>query len=148
MSTFQKNFEALIAERKIPAKYREISDGHHLYFFSIKLTKSRDTGVEIIIQNSDDKCVDVQIVYRNIHVLGQYEKRAQALEFINELNEMKTGYYTLHLAGDGEIFLRNLIRVNSTDVVPFYETLIAGTNIAAALVSDLVEKLGESAKIA
>ena len=59
---------------------------------------------------------------------------------------MKTGYYTLHLAMDGEIFLRNIIRVGE-DVTPLYETVVYGARIARGLIPALVEKLGKSSEI-
>ena len=78
-------------------------------------------------------------------MLRDYNSRGKALEVINDLNEMKTGYYSLFLAGDGEVFLRSLLRIG-TDPRPLYDTIVLGSAIAKSLQPQLVAELGESAK--
>ncbi|MGO4927385.1 hypothetical protein ACTQ5J_02130 [Fundicoccus sp. Sow4_F4] len=145
MSQFKQEFEALLNEKKLPSSYKEIENGHHLYRFQFRVTKETALIVEVIIQNTDKSYSDAQIIYRHIHMLRDYNARGKALEVINDLNEMKTGYYGLFLAGDGEVFLRSLLRIG-TDPRPLYDTIVLGSAIAKGLQPQLVAELGESAK--
>lgn len=145
MSQFKLDFEALLNEKKLPSSYKEIENGHHLYRFQFRATKETVLIVEVIIQNTDNSYSDAQIIYRHVHMLRDYNSRGKALEVINDLNEMKTGYYSLFLAGDGEVFLRSLLRIG-TDPRPLYDTIVLGSAIAKSLQPQLVAELGESAK--
>lgn len=145
MSVIQTNLENKLNEVKVPFNKTEIENGHTLYRFSFRLTTERALVVEVIIQNSKDKYVDAQIIYRHVHLLTDRSKEAVAYELINSLNEMKTGYYNLYLAGDGEIFLRTLVRTGE-DPEPIYQTLVMGSGIAKGLQAELTKVLGESAK--
>ena len=146
MSQFKQSFETLLKEKNLPFNYKEIENGHHLYRFQFRVQKSRILIVEVIIQNTDNSYSDAQVIYRHIHMLSDYHKRADALELMNELNQMRTGYYSLYLGGDGEMFLRSLLRIGE-DPQPLYETLVYGSSIARTLQPVLTETLGESAKI-
>ncbi|WP_124057718.1 hypothetical protein [Vaginisenegalia massiliensis] len=139
-------FEALLTEKELPFDYTQIEGGHHLYRFKFKASQSRVLIVEVIVQETEESFGDAQIIYRHVHMMSNFNKQAAALELINELNEMKTGYYALHLAGDGEIFLRNLMRVGQ-DPQPLYETLVVGSGIARSLQEPLTAQLGESAPV-
>lgn len=141
MSTIQKNFEQKLNEVNIPFNYQEIEDGHHLYRFQYQITKSKSLMVEIIIQESEDAYVDGQVIYRHVHALSDRSQEMQALELINDLNGMRTGYYNLHLAGDGEIFLRSLVRMGE-DPQAFYDTIVMGSAISKGVIQILHEKLG------
>lgn len=145
MSLIHTNFENKLNEVKIPFNIKEIENGHVLYRFSFRLSKERTLVVEVIIQNGQDKYADAQIIYRHVHLLTDRSKEATAYELLNNLNEMKTGYYSLYLAGDGEIFLRTLIRTGE-DAEPLYQTLVMGSGIAKGLQEDLTKVLGESGK--
>lgn len=146
MSQFKQSFEALLKEKNLPFNYKEIENGHHLYRFQFRVQKSRVLIVEVIIQNTTNAYSDAQVIYRHVHMLNDYNKRAEALELMNELNEMRTGYYSLYLGGDGEMFLRSLLRIGE-DPQPLYETLVYGSSIARTLQPVLTETLGESAKV-
>lgn len=146
MSKIKEAFDALLKEKQIPANYKEIEDGHHLYRLQFRASKTQVLVVEIILQNGEQDYVDCQVIYRHIHLLTNYHKRNEALDLINELNEMKTGYYTLYLALDGEIFLRTLLRVGS-DVTPLYETIVFGSSIGRNLMPQLVDRLGASGQV-
>lgn len=146
MSQFKEKFEALLTEKKLPAKYQTIQDGHHLYRFQFRVAKERTLIVEVIIQDSEKDYFDAQVIYRNVHNLADYNKKDEALNFINEMNGMRTGYYSLFLAGDGEIYLRSLMRIGQ-DPYPLYETLVVGSGIARSLQPSMTERLGETAKI-
>ena len=145
MSVIKDAFDALLAQKELPSQYLEIEDGHHLYSFQFRLSTTDALMVEVILQNTDAPYCDAQVVYRQVHMLSDYNKRSVALELLNELNEMKTGYYSLYLAGDGEIFLRDLMRVG-VDPQPLYETIVYGSGIVKGLKADLTEKLGKSAE--
>lgn len=145
MSIIKQAFDELLKQKGVPARQIEIEEGHHLYSFQFNLNKVESLGVEIILQKTDAPYCDAQVVYRQVHMLSDYNKRGEALEIINELNEMKTGYYALHLAGDGEIFLRTLLRASS-DPQPLYETVVYGAGIANGIQKHLTQKLGKSAQ--
>ncbi|MBG9982289.1 hypothetical protein HZY86_04095 [Aerococcaceae bacterium DSM 111020] len=140
MSKIVENFEALIKEKNIPFSKKEIEDGHHLYRVHFKVSEEQSLIVELIIQGSEDDYVDAQIIYRKLHMLNDRAKEDLALKIMNQMNEIRTGYYNIYLAGDGEIFLRNLMRVGE-DVQPLYQTLIVGSSIAKSLIGDLQAKL-------
>ena len=143
MSIIKENFDKLIQQKELPADYMTIEGGHHLYRFRFGVSDERDLIVEVIIQNSELPYADAQVIYRHVHLLKDYGQRAKALETMNELNEMRSGYYSLFLAGDGEIFLRNLMRLGA-DPQPLYETIVYGSSIAKDLVDALTSVLGES----
>ncbi|EKB57763.1 hypothetical protein [Falseniella ignava] len=146
MSIIHEHFEEKLNELDIPFNSMEIEEGHRLYRVTYRLTKERVLVAEIIIQEADMPYVDSQIIFRHVHLLTERSKEATALTTINQLNEMKTGYYALHLAGDGEIFLRTLMRVGE-DIEPLYQTLVMGSQIAKGLQKDLIANLGESGSI-
>ena len=73
-------------------------------------------------------------------MLDDRSKEAETLSLINDLNEMKTGYYNLYLAGDGEVFLRTLMRAGE-DAQPIYQTLVMGSSIARHVIQEFQEKL-------
>ena len=79
------------------------------------------------------------MIFRKLAYLNNYADKVKLLELINELNQTKTFYYTLCLAGDGEIFLRLLGR-STTDVKPLYEMLVIGSNIAKVMTAELKSK--------
>lgn len=140
MSKIVENFEHLLKEKKIPLSKTNIESGHHLYRVEFKVSPEKKVLVEIIIQDSEDDYVDAQIIYRKLHHLNDRAKENEALALVNELNEVKAGYYTLYLAGDGEIFLKSLMRA-SADPEPIYQTLIVGSNISRVIVPELDKAL-------
>lgn len=144
MSIIHTNFEEKLNTMNIPFQKKEIENGHQLYRMKFRLTTERALIVELIIQASDSNYADAQIIYRHVHLLADRAKEDSAYKLLNSLNEMKTGYYSLFLAGDGEVFLRSLLRVGE-DPEPLYQTMIMGSGIAKGLQADLTTNLGESA---
>lgn len=140
MSIIQKNFEQKLNDVNIPFNYQEIEGGHHLYRFQYQISKSKNLMVEIIVQESGDPYVDGQIIYRHVHLLNDRAEEQKALQVINDLNGMRTGYYNLHLAGDGEIFLRTLVRMGDNPE-PFYDTIVMGSAISRGVIQTLQEQL-------
>lgn len=145
MSRIQQNFEDKLKSVNIPFNYQTIDNGHHLYRFSYQVTKSRKLIIEVIIQEGDSNYVDAQIIYRQVYTLSDRSQEDAALKVINELNGMQTGYYNLYLAGDGEIFMRNLVRLGE-DPEAFYETIVMGSAIARTVIPTMVKELGETAQ--
>ena len=141
MSKITDNYEALVKEKKLPFSKEEIESGHHLYRVQFRISDQKLLVVELIIQESEDDYVDAQIIYRKLHMLNDRAKEEKALALMNELNEIKTGYYNVYLAGDGEVFLRTLMRT-SADVNPLYQTLIVGSTIAKNVIEELETQLG------
>lgn len=87
---------------------------------------------------SDTDYVDAQIVY-HVHSLADRAKEAEALDLINELNEMKSGYYNFYLAGDGEIFLRTLMRLGP-DLLTLYTRPHCWIGDCPSQLKDLLKK--------
>lgn len=144
MALIHTNFEEKLNTMNIPFSKKEIENGHQLYRMKFRLTTERALIVEVIIQASETEYADAQVIYRHVHLLADRAKEAKAFELLNSLNEMKTGYYSLFLAGDGEIFLKTLVRTGE-DPEPLYQTMIMGSGIAKGLQADLINTLGESA---
>ena len=140
MTQINDNVLKVLKEKNIPVTSQEIEDGHYLHRMSFQVQKSKQLVVEMIIQNTQDPYCDAQIVYRNLHMLDDRSKEAETLSLINDLNEMKTGYYNLYLAGDGEVFLRTLMRAGE-DAQPIYQTLVMGSSIARHVIQEFQEKL-------
>lgn len=141
MSKITDKFEALVQEKKLPFSKETIESGHHLYRVQFRISDEKLLVVELIIQDSDDAYVDAQIIYRKLHMLNDRAQEDKALALMNELNEIKTGYYNVYLAGDGEVFLRTLMRVGE-DIEPLYQTLIVGSTIAKNVIGEIQAQLG------
>ncbi|MBS4750088.1 hypothetical protein KG091_03230 [Carnobacteriaceae bacterium zg-ZUI78] len=135
MTTVVESFDALFAERKVPVTKTDIGDGLVLYNVDFRLKATHTLRLEMILENNKEE-TDIQIVYRHVGFLKNYNQKDEVISLINQLNEMKTGYYTLFLAGDGELYLRKLVRSNY-QVKPVYDMLIQGPAIVRALLEDL-----------
>lgn len=127
MSKLIENLEQLFTEKNIPIDKVELDSNFTLYQLYQHITEKHFTKLEIIVPKTD--IGDIQVCYRYVGQLADYNKKAEMLEFVNDLNELQTGYYTLFLAGDGELYLRLLSRVNS-NLEQFYEMLITGLQTA------------------
>lgn len=127
MSTMVENFEKILVEKNIPIDKIELSDTLVLYQWHQQLTSTQASRLEIIVPKQS--VGDVQITYRYVGQLNDYAKKNDMLEVVNELNEMQTGYYTLFLAGDGELYLKLLTRSNE-NMDQVYEMLITGMHTA------------------
>lgn len=136
MTPYQTKFEALLNDKKIPFDYHTIETGNHLYRLNFKLNEEKIVLVEVIIQNTEEEYLDVQVIYRNLYQVSDFSQHQQALAMINELNEIKTGYYHLFLAGDGEIYLKALMRTGM-DPQPLYETIVVGSVLSRKLLDEM-----------
>ncbi|MBF0779856.1 MULTISPECIES: hypothetical protein [unclassified Granulicatella] len=135
MTTVMEKFDALFAEKKVPVQKVMISDELVLYHVDFTLSPTHILRMEMIFQAYVDK-TDIQLTYRYASFVKDYQRRAEVLELINQLNESHTGYYRLFLAGDGEVYLKTLMRVHD-DILPAYESLIQGPPIVRGLLPDL-----------
>ena len=98
----------------------------------------------VVFDNKQDtETIDYQIVYHRVAYARNFEQKLEVLELLNELNEMKSGYYRFCLAGDGEIYMRLLARTTE-EVQPVYEMMVMGGNIAKALLPEIEKLVGET----
>lgn len=135
-----ENFEALIKEKKIPLKKSELKNGQILFNGSFRLTKTKVLPFGIVFDSKDAPSVDFQITYHKLAYVQDFSKREAILELLNELNQVKAGYYSVILAGDGEIYLKQLSRTTK-DVVAAYEMLVFGSTIAKVLMKEIEKVL-------
>ena len=146
MTKTMENFEKIIREKNLPISKSTIEGGHSLYRFRFSAPGFHSLIAEVILEEADADYNNGQIIYRQLYILADYDLRQQALQFINELNGGTSAYYTLHLAGDGEIFMRTLMRVGP-DAEPLYQTIVLGSNVAQQVMTRLSDELGPSGPI-
>lgn len=132
--TLVEQFDKLFMEKEVPVDKQLVDGNLVLYKIDYALKPTHTLSVEMIFQTDADK-TDIQITFRYVSFAKYYDKRAELLETINQLNEVKTGYFRLYLAGDGEVYLKTLIRAN--DVLPVYETLVQGPAIVRYVLPEL-----------
>ena len=133
-------FETLFVQKGIPMSKDDIGDGLTLYRAQFEVRAHHLIGIEMIVEK-DEPNADVQISFRWLHQVADYARRNDVLDLINQMNAANTGYYTLFLAGDGEVYLRSLVRCGA-DISPVYETLSRGHSIVHYMVGKLEELLG------
>lgn len=141
MNIIIDNFEQMIKEKDMPLAKKEIQHGQILFNGAFRVKKNMRLPFGVVFDNKDSETVDYQIVYHRIAYLRDFSKKAETLEKLNELNEMKSGYYRFCLAGDGEIYMRLLARTDE-HVRPVYEMMVMGGNIAKALLPEIEEITG------
>lgn len=145
MATVIEQLDALFLDKEVPVTKREIEEKLVLYTIDFILTDKHHLRVELIAESGVEQ-TDVQVTYRYVSMLTDYDKRGDLLEVLNELSYMATGYYTMHLAGDGEIYMRTLIRTHA-DVLPLYETLIQGPAIVRSILPQIEKVAGEFSNV-
>ncbi len=139
MSKITDNFEKILREKNLPLTKKEIENGQVLYNGAFRVTKSKRLPFGIVFDGRDNPTVDFQIIYNRLAYIQSFEQKAEVMELLNELNEMKSGYYRFCVRGDGEIYMRLLART-SEDVRSAYEMMVMGGNIARALLPE-IEKI-------
>lgn len=142
MTKITEQFEAILREKQIPLAKRQIDNGQILYNGKFQITKQQALPFGIVF-DKEEGISDYQIVYHNLAFVTNFDKKAAVLELLNELNEMKSGYYRICLGADGEVYMRLLSRT-SNDVVPLYEMLVTGSTIAKAVMPRIEETAGVS----
>lgn len=143
MSETIENFEVYLKEKNIPLKKSQLKNGQILFNGNFRLTKTRVLPFGIVFDSKDAKSIDFQITYHKLAYVKDFTKKAEILELLNELNQVKAGYYSVILAGDGEIYLKQLSRTTS-DVLAAYEMIVFGSTIAKVIIKE-IEKVLEPA---
>lgn len=135
-----EHFEALVKEKKIPLKKSQLNNGQILFNGSYRISKTRLLPFGIVFDSKDNNTIDYQITYHKLAYVKDFSKKAEILELLNELNQVKAGYYTAILGADGEVYLKQLGRT-SEEIVTAYEILVFGSTIAKALIKEIDQVL-------
>ncbi|AEA00208.1 MULTISPECIES: hypothetical protein [Aerococcus] len=135
MSKITDKFKDYALKGGVPVEESKLEGGQKLFRMGMQLPDREVIPVAIIIDGKEDPAVDYQITYSKLAYVKDYNQRGEALDEINRLNRVHTGYFHLCLAGDGEIYLRTLGRV-SEDVRPLYEIIMAGQQVLRILVKE------------
>lgn len=136
-----EKLDVLFAEKGVPVTKNELQDDLILYRVDFQLKPTHILRMEMIVPALEG-LKDVQITYRYISFLKDYRKKGDMLTLINDLNEVKTGYYRLYLAHDGEIYLKTLVRAGE-EVLPVYEIMVQAPTIVANFLSEIEQIAGE-----
>lgn len=136
-----EKLEALFAEKGVPVTKTDLQDNLVLYRVDFQLKPTHILRMEMIVPTAEG-LKDVQITYRYISFLKDYNKKGDALALLNDLNEVKTGYYRLYLAHDGEIYLKTLLRAGE-DILPIYEIMVQAPTIVANFLPEIEQVAGE-----
>lgn len=136
-----ENFEAVVKEKNIPLKKSELNNGQILFNGNFRLTKTKVLPFGIVFDNKDAQSVDFQITYHKLAYVQDFSKKPAVLELLNELNQLKSGYYSVVLAGDGEVYLKLLSRTTN-DILAAYEMMVFGSTIAKVVIKE-IEKVME-----
>lgn len=133
--TVVEALDQLFTEKKLPIKRQEIQNNQHVYqgTFNIRPDKKIPFGVVVV---GGEGIVDYQISFKRLAYLTNYGDKGKVLELINELNQTIAFYFTVFLAGDGEVIMKMMAKT-SEDVRPVYDTLIVGSNIAKHIMAEL-----------
>jgi len=143
LSKIIDNFEQIIKEKQMPLSKKEIQNGQILFNGAFRVKKNMRLPFGVVFDNKDSETIDYQIVYHRVAYARDFNKKQEVMELLNELNEMKAGYYRFCLAGDGEIYMRLLARTGE-DIRPVYEMMVMGGNIAKALLPEIEEVTGSN----
>lgn len=133
-----EEIEKLFTEKKLPLKRQEIPNNQSLYQGTFQIAPGKRVPFGVVVVNGED-LVDFQISFKRLAYLTNYGDKERVLETINDLNNDKTFYYRVCLAGDGEIYMKAMGKTTE-DVRPLYEQLVIGSNIARHVVQE-IEKI-------
>lgn len=136
MSETIKQFEAVLREKKLPLKKSQLKNGQILFNGSFRISKTKVLPFGIVFDGKDNQTIDYQITYHKLAYVSDFSKKEAILELLNELNQVKAGYYSAILGADGEIYLKQLGRTTQ-DVTTAYEILVFGSTIARALMKEI-----------
>lgn len=131
MASIQTALEEMFKTRNVPIEMKELADKQYVFSGGYKLGPDKVIPFHVVARdfNEGSSVTEYQITYRKICQVEKYEDTTKALQVINELNQKATGYYTLVLAGDGEIYLRLLSRTTE-DTRLLYEIMVFGSATA------------------
>ena len=133
-----EEIEKLFAEKKLPLKRQDIPNNQSLYQGTFQLEPGKSVPFGVVIVNGEEMA-DFQISFKRLAYLKNYADKEKILDLMNELNNSKTFYYRVCLAGDGEIYMKAMGKTTE-DVRPLYEQLVIGSSIAKRVVQE-VEKI-------
>lgn len=135
MPNITASFEGILREKQVPLAKSIDEQKQTFYSGSFQLTPTKTLLFHVAFQSADG-ISDVEIVYSKLAMISNYQKKAELLELLNQLNEAETAYYRICLAGDGEVYLRLLTRTTN-EVMPIYEMLITGSGIAQQIINKI-----------
>ena len=135
MPNITASFEGVLREKQVPLAKSIDEQKQTFYSGSFQLTPTKTLLFHVAFQSADG-ISDVEIVYSKLAMISNYQKKAELLELLNQLNEAETAYYRICLAGDGEVYLRLLTRTTN-EVMPIYEMLITGSGIAQQIINKI-----------
>lgn len=136
MSQLIEKIDQLFKSKGLPLVLQEASDGSHIYNGVFQYNPEKPLPFSIVIQPNAE-VADFQIVFNELAYVTDYSKKNEVLNTLNEINLYKTGYYRALLGGDGEIFVKTISRVASENIMPLYEILVIGSQMAMAILEDL-----------
>lgn len=140
MNQIIENFRETLKEQNMNLTKEELKNNQVLFTGGFRLRENQQIPFGIVFDASDQETVDYQVMYNQIGYLDNRDKKSELLDYLNEINQMKAGYYSFTVRDDGEIYLRTLGRIGQ-DVKAAYEVMIYGGSIAQALVPELDELL-------
>ncbi|NLB99329.1 MAG: hypothetical protein GX788_06865 [Lactobacillales bacterium] len=133
-----EEIEKLFAEKKLPLKRQEIPNNQSLYQGTFQIAPGKSIPFGVVIVNGEEMA-DFQISFKRLAYLSNYADKEKILDLINDLNNSKTFYYRVCLAGDGEIYMKAMGKTTE-DVRAMYEQLVIGSSIAKRVIEE-VEKI-------
>lgn len=142
MSKIIDNFEQKLNERNLPMTKREIKNNQILFNGAFRISEDRTLPFGIVFDARDQETVDFQVLYNRVAYIENFDTKGRVLEFLNDLNEMRSGYYRFCVRDDGEIYLR-LLAKTSQDIQAAYEMMVMGGSIARGLIPEIEEFLAD-----
>lgn len=142
MNQIIENFRDILEDQNMNLTEKELQNNQVLFTGGFRLQENQQIPFGIVFDASDQETVDYQVMYNRIGYLNNRDKKPELLDYLNEINQMKAGYYSFTVRDDGEIYLRTLGRTGQ-DVKAAYEVMIYGGSIAQALMPELNELLEE-----
>ncbi|MGX7418451.1 hypothetical protein ACWOFR_06555 [Carnobacterium gallinarum] len=136
METIVENFEEILREKQIPLAKSVAETGETFYTGNFQVTTEKVVPFSVAFQTKES-ISDVQILYSKLSYVKDFQKKAEVLALINQLNEDESSYYRVCLAEDGEVYLRLLTRITNA-VQPIYEMLITGSSVVKKVLDQLV----------
>lgn len=142
MTSIETALTEMFKAKNVPVQSKEITDKQFLFSGGYKIAQEKVIPFHVIARdfNEGSEVTEYQITYRKIAQVERYEDTNKALQVINELNQKLAGYYTLVLAGDGEIYLRMLSRTTA-DTKLLYELMVFGSATARRVYPILEQKI-------
>lgn len=140
MSQIIENFRNMLKEQNMNLTEKELDNNQILFTGGFRIQKDKQIPFGVVFDASDQETIDYQVMYNRLGYLSNHDKKSELLNYFNEINQMKSGYYSFAVRADGEIYLRTLGRTGQ-DIQSAYEVMIYGGSIAQALIPELDDLL-------